>query len=64
MKQNTEGLWSKYGSDGCHHTDGSVINATDYRSQGRTVENPASPMSLRELRLIAIGEQENENQGE
>ncbi len=36
---------------------GSIINSTDYRSRGRTVENLGiAGMSLRELRLIAIGE--------
>jgi opine dehydrogenase len=36
---------------------GSIINSTDYRVSGRTVENLGiAGMSLRELRLIAIGE--------
>lgn len=36
---------------------GSVINSTDYRSYGRTVENLGiAGMNLRELRLLAIGE--------
>jgi len=36
---------------------GSIINSTDYLSYGRTVENLGiAGMSLRDLRLIAIGE--------
>jgi opine dehydrogenase len=36
---------------------GSIINSTDYRAEGRTAESLGiSGLSLRELRLIAIGE--------
>ena len=36
---------------------GSIINSTDYRAEGRSVENLGiAGLSLRELRLLAIGE--------
>jgi opine dehydrogenase len=39
---------------------GSILNSTDYRSAGRTVENLGiAGMSLRDLRLLAIGETGN-----